>query len=385
MISVRRIVAISRKEWREVVRDRLFFSLAFLVPIMLMLLFGYGFSMDVEHIPFAVVDEDGSSMSRDYAYCFVSSRYFDFVGYLRNEREIGPLLMENKIRTAITIPEHFQKNLLTSHPAQVQTIIDGTFPFRSQITKAYVTAVNNAFSMELAIRNLSSVRGVPGNKSQQLMEPVKLEVRYLYNQSVKSAWSITPNLLMVILFMTTPLFTALGVVRERESGAIYNIYSSTVSRLEFLIGKLAPYMTISAMNAIVLWLLATGLFRAPFKGNIVFFFIVSLIYVICTTGIGLMVSVLVRTQIAAMIVTTILTVLPSVLYSGLLIPVESISKGGQIIAHMLPSMYYSNIVAGSFLKGVGPRILWVDVVALAAYAIVLFLAGYCFFTKRPRI
>lgn len=385
MISVTRIVAVSSKEWREIVRDRLFFSLAFIVPIMLMLLFGYGLSMDVEHIPFAIVDQDGSSMSRDYAYCFMSSRYFDFAGYLRNEREIGPLLTDNKIRAVIVIPEHFQKNLLTSHPAHVQTIIDGTFPFRSQITKAYVTAINNAFSMELLVRHLSSVRGVPDSEAEQLMEPVKLEIRYLYNQSVKSIWSIAPNLLMVVLIMTTPFLTALGVVREKESGAIYNIYSSTVSRLEFLVGKLAPYMAISTMNAIVLWLLATTLFRAPFKGNIVFFFIVSLLYVICTTGIGLVVSVFVRTQIAAMIVTTILTVLPSVLYSGLLIPVESLTKGSRIVAHMLPSMYYSNIVAGSFLKGIGPRVLWVDVVALAAYAIILFLAGYCLFTKRPSI
>lgn len=175
------------------------------------------------------------------------------------------------------------------------------------------------------------------------------------------------------------------MVREKENGAIYNIYASTVGRLEFLVGKLTPYVVISSINAVILWLLATRLFDAPFKGDFFFFFSATVLYVICTTGIGLIVSSLVRTQVAAMIVTSIVTILPAFLYSGVFTPVRSLTKSAQILAHMLPAMYYTNIALGSFLKGVGFKVLWVDILILAVYAATLFIAGYLLFHKRPSI
>jgi ABC-2 type transport system permease protein/ribosome-dependent ATPase len=189
--------------------------------------------------------------------------------------------------------------------------------------------------------------------------------------------------MMVILMISPPFLTALGVVREKEGGAIYNIYASTVTRGEFLLGKILPYIVISALNAIVLWLLATRLFGVPFKGHFVFFALASMLYVSCTTGIGLLVSIFVRTQVAAMIATAILTIVPAVLYSGILVPIPSLSRGAQVLAHLLPAMYYSEIVLGSFLKGVGFEVLRGDVLVLAIYATTLFTAGYLLFHKRP--
>jgi len=152
---------VAHKEWREIVRDRLFFSLAFIVPAFLMILFGYGISMDVEDIPFVIMDQDGSRMSRDYSYRFVDSRYFDFKGYVHDEHTVTLLLTDNKVRAAIIIPEHFQKDLLNGRPVHVQTLIDGTFPFRAQTTKGYVTAINAAMSRELLAGYLSRTRGIP--------------------------------------------------------------------------------------------------------------------------------------------------------------------------------------------------------------------------------
>jgi len=278
-----------------------FFSLAFVVPAFLMILFGYGISLDVENIPFVVVDNDGSSMSR-----------------------------------------------------------------------------------ELLARYLSRTRGTTLEQAQRIVQPVKLETRYLYNQSLKSIWSVAPKLIMVIMMLSPPFLTALGVVREKESGSIYNIYASTIRRGEFLLGKLAPYVAISTMNMLILWLTATQMYGAPFKGQVAFFTLASILYVICTTGIGLVASVFVKTQIAAMIVTIILTMVPAVLYSGMLIPIASLSGQAQVIAHILPAMYYTNIVTGTFLKGVGLNSLWPNVLILAAYAIVLFTIGFTLFSKRPR-
>ncbi|KLU05335.1 response regulator receiver domain protein (CheY-like) [Rhodopirellula islandica] len=382
-MNLRRVAAVASKEWREIVRDRMFLALTFLVPVSLMLVVGYGLSLDVEDIPLAIVDRDGTNLSREYAYRYIDSRYFDFKGYALDVHDLSPLLADNKIRAAIILPENFQKELLGGRPVVVQTLIDGTFPFRAQTTKGYVLAMNTSFSSEVLASYISKRRGIPLAQAATSIRPVTLEARYLYNQSMKSDWAIAPRLIMVILMMTPPFYTALGIVREKERGSIYNIYSSTVTRLEFLIGKLIPYVGISSANAVILWLIATQLFGAPFKGSLLFFIPATLLYIICTTGLGLVVSVLVRTQVAAMVVTFIVTVIPSILYSGVIVPISSLSPTAQMTAHGLPAMYYTNIIVGTFMKGVGLRELWPDVLVLAFYAAGLMTIGYRMFHKRP--
>jgi ABC-2 type transport system permease protein/ribosome-dependent ATPase len=189
---------------------------------------------------------------------------------------------------------------------------------------------------------------------------------------------------MFVLTMSPPLLTALGIVREKERGSIYNIYSSTVTRFEFLMGKLLPSAIISSINVVVLWLMAVYVFGAPFKGSFAFFFAASLLFIVCTTGIGLVISMLVRTQQAALIITILISIIPSVNYSGLLVPVTSLTHGAQAFAHAFPAMYYTNIVRGIFLKGVGVDVLWPDVLILVAFAVALRVVGWLLFTKRPR-
>lgn len=382
-MNVQRVRAVVAKEWREIVRDPLFLSLSFVVPAMLMLLFGYGLSLDVENIPFAIVDYDDTALSRDYAYRYTSSRYFDFQGYSRDEELLAERLSTNEIRAWIVIPEHFERELLAGQPVAVQTLLDGTFPSRAATTKGYVSAINAAYSQELLASYLGAARGMAAETVAAALQPIGLGVRYLYNQSLSSTWSIAPKLIMVILMVSPPFLTSLGVVREKERGSIYNIYASTVSRGEFLIGKITPYVLISLGNAVVLWLLATRLFGAPFKGDLAFLLVATAVYVVCTTGIGLVISVLVRTQVAAMVVTAIATVVPSVLYSGVLVPIPSLSGEAQVIAHLLPAMYYAEIVTNTFLKGAGFGALWQDLLVLVAYATVLFAVGYRLFSKRP--
>ena len=379
-----RIVAVASKEWREILRDRLFFALAFVVPAVLMLLFGFGLSLDVEHIPLAVVDHDRTPLSREYAHRFIDSRYFAFRGELDDERHADAPLTDGRLRVVLVIGPRFEAQLLAGRPAEVQTLIDGTFPFRAQTAKGYVAAISAAFSAETLARVISQQRGEPEARVREALPPVRLDVRYLYNQSMRSVWSIAPKLLMVIMMISPPFLTALGIVREKESGSFFNIYASPASRAEFLIGKLAPYVAISTLNALILWALAVGLFGTPFKGDALFFLVMTVLYVTCTTGIGLLVSVAVRTQVAAMIGTAILTIVPAGLYSGGLIPGSSLSSVARLIAHAMPGMYFADIAMGSFLKGVGLATLWPDVLALALYAVGLFTAGYLLFHKRVR-
>jgi len=383
-MNLTRIRAIAYKEWREILRDRLFLSLAFIVPVSMMLVFGYGMKMDVENIPFAVLDQDRTAMSRDYLHLFMDSRYFDYKGHVHNERELERLLADSRIRFAIIVPPRFQKNLQAGRPMAVQSLIDGTFPFRASTSKGYVIAINAAFSGKLLAGFISQRMGIPPERAAALVQPVTAQLRYLYNQEIKSIWSIAPAMMMFILLMTPPFLTALGVVREKENGSIYNIYSSTVTRGEFLIGKLLPYAVISSINVIILWLMAVLVFGAPFKGDPLFFFGASLIYVTCTTGIGLLVSLFARTQVSAMMITVVVTIVPAVLYSGLLVPIASMDAASQFEAHLFPAMYYTDIALGSFLKGIGMGELWGRVAALLLYTLVLWTASYLLFHKRVR-
>lgn len=383
-MQVKRILAIVVKEFREILRDPLYFSLCFIVPSAIMLIFGYGLSLDVENIPFAVVDYDKTNLSRDYTYKFTKSRYFDLKACTEDGRKIDRMLDKGVIRMGLIIPEHFQENLSAGKKADVQFLIDGTFPYRTKTMKGYIVAMNADFNSQILSSYITKTMGISLKQAKQKLNPIGLQVRYFYNEPIKSIYSLAPALMGMILFMSPPFLTALGIVREKESGSIYNIYSSTVTRSEFLIGKLFPYVVISIINANILWIMVTSLFGVPFKGNLPFFAVATGIYVVCSTGIGLLVSAFVRTQVAAMLITTVLTVVPAWLYSGTMIPIESLKKEAWIEAHMFPCMYYNYIIMGSFLKGVGTSILWNNLLALIIYSIVLFTAGYLLFHKRVK-
>ncbi|NCT67940.1 MAG: ABC transporter permease [Rhodanobacteraceae bacterium] len=379
-----RAMVVARKEWQEIRRDRLFLALCLVVPVVLMLLFGYGLSLDVENIPFAVVDHDDTPASRDYASHFSDSRYFDFRGRLADEGAIDRLVAANALRAVLVIPPGFGRDLAAGRSVRVQTVIDGTFPVRAMTMRGYVLAINAQASTGIALEWARAATGADERSLAALAQPVRLETRNLYNQPLRSVWSMAPKLIMVILMIAPPFLTVLGVVREKESGSIFNIYASTVSKAEFLLGKLVPYVVISLFNALLLFLLARYLFGAPFKGDPLFFALATAMYVVCTTGIGLVISVLVRTQTAAMVVVAIVTVVPAALYSGAIIPIESLSPAAAGVAHLLPAMYYAQVATGSFLKGVGWPVLWPNLLVLAGYAALLMAAGYLLFSKRPR-
>jgi len=383
-MKVRRIAAVAWKEWKETVRNRLFLLMAFLLPSLWMVVFGYGLVLDVEHVPFVVLDRDQSSLSRDYVYRFIESRYFDYRGLVYEERDIDRMLGDTAVRMAVVIPERFEERLLAGRTVTVQTLLDGTFPLHADTTKGYVVAVNRSFTQELLTDFLARTRGLAPAEARRLAEPVSLETRYLYNEEVRSTWSMVPALIMLSLMVASPLLTALGVVREKETGSIYNIYSSTASRAEFLIGKLVPYFAISMINVALLWAIAVGLFRVPFKGSVMVFVVASLLFVLCSTGIGLVVSLLVRTQMAALIITIIIAMVPTLLFSGFLVPVSSLSPGAQAQAHLFPAMYYTDVVRASFLKGLDLNAMWTDLLALAGLAVTLRLVAYGLFTKRPK-
>jgi ABC-2 type transport system permease protein/ribosome-dependent ATPase len=382
-MNLTRVWAVTYKEWREILRDRLFFAMAFLLPLGIFLVLGYGISFDVEKIPFAVLDQDRSAMSRDFLHRFMDSRYFDYQGHVQTERELDPLLANSNIRFAIIIPPRFQEQLMAGQATSVQSLIDGVFPYRAEVSKGYVSAIIANFNAQSLAGYLGAKRGISREQAMSQVAPLRLESRYLYNQALRSQWSISSGLMMLVLMVTPPFLTALGVVREKENGSIYNIYASTISRSEFILGKFLPYLLISCLNTLILWWVVMNVFGTPFKGDPLFYYAASVIYVICTAGIGLVVSLLVKTQVAAVMLTMVISFVPAMLYSGLLVPIESMASATKIESHLFPTLYFLRITWGSFLKGLGFTDLWFDVLALLVYAIILWLVGYLNFHKRP--
>jgi ABC-2 type transport system permease protein/ribosome-dependent ATPase len=382
-VNLTRVWAVTYKEWREILRDRLFFAMAFGLPVLIFLVLSYGISFDVEKIPFAVHDQDRTVMSRDFLHRFIDSRYFDYKGDVSSERNLDPLLANSDIRFAIIIPPRFQERLLAGQATSVQSLIDGVFPYRAEVAKGYVSAIIANFNAQTLADNLAGKLGISREQALIQVSPIRLESRYLYNQALRSRWSISSGLMMLVLIVTPPFLTALGVVREKENGSIYNIYASTISRSEFILGKFLPYLLISCLNILVLWWLVMNTFDTPFKGDPLFYYFASVIYVICTSGAGLLVSLLVRTQIAAVTLTMVISFVPAILYSGLLVPIESMGTATKIESHLFPTLYYLRISWGSFLKGLGWAELWFDVVALMLYATLLWVIGFLNFHKRP--
>lgn len=384
-MKIQRVKSVMIKEWQEIFRNKLFFVLAFVVPIVLMILLGFGLSLDVENVPVIIIDNDHSALSREYSYRLQSSRYFNFLGRSNNSNQMMKMMMQNDVRAIIEIPENFEKNFYKQKRIHVRTIIDGTFPVRALITKGYLISMNTQFNLILTAKLFSSSLGISFKDALNSLMPIKLESRFLYNQGVESIWSIVPKLIMAILMVSPPFLTVVGVVREKETGSIYNIYASNITKLEFLIGKISPYVLISFFNAIVLLLMAIFIFHVPFKGSLLAYLISSFVYVLCTSGIGLVISIFVETQVAAMIISIIITLLPSVLYSGLLFPVSSFTASTNFIAHLLPTMYFTDIVDATFLRGEGLIKILPNLSVLILYVILLFSAGYFLFNKRPKI
>lgn len=377
--SVARIGALAQREVREVIRDPMYAALAFLAPPLMMLVIGFGLDFDVEGIRLAAVDHDRTPASRDLIDRFANARFFSLVEQLDSERPIDDLLMRGRIRAAVVVPSGFASDLAAGRDVAVQTLIDGTFPYRAEVASGYASAILASFAQEAA--------AIAAPRPARLREAggaIDLEIRYLFNEPLESRWSIGPSTLMLVLMILPPILTAVGVVREKERGSIDALRASPLARHEFVLGKWLPYFLIAIANFLVLWTIATAVFGAPFRGDPWFFLLASIVYVACTSGLGLVVSLLVRSQIAAILVTMIVALVPTMLYSGMITPLSSLSESGRMQANLLPATSYNRIVAGSFLKGVEPSSQWLDVAGLVAYTAATFGAGVILFSKRAR-
>ena len=363
----KRVLSIIRKEVRELLRDPVYMGLAFVVPLSLKLLFGYGLTMDVKNIPITFYDQDRSSLSREYRNAFTNSEYFKLFSLAKDPQEVDYLIRSGTVRVIVEIPPDFSRKLRAGIPAPVQVLVDGSFPSRAEVVKGYVAAIDALFNQRLVSDYLAG-RG----RSAATVFPVSVEGRAWYNPSLESKNFIIPGTLVITLMFYPALLAALVVVREKEAGTIFNLYCSPVRPWEIVAGKAVPYIGVAFINYILIFLMSIWLFKVRFIGDFLLLSVGALFYIACTVGIGLCISILARTQIAAMLITFLTTMIPAFLFSGFIAPITSQDLTGQLVSRFIPATYFMGMVRGIYLKGMGLSFYAWDLATLAFYAAVVY-------------
>jgi ribosome-dependent ATPase len=340
-----------------------------------MLVFGFGISFDVEDLTYAAFDRDQTPESRRYLESFSGSRYFDEQPAIASHADMDLRLKSGDITLALELPQNFGKDLLSGLQPVVAAWIDGSMPFRAETIRGYVEGLHSGYVSDVVVREMGE---------QVATLPAGIESRYRYNQSFESINAIVPSVIVILLIFIPAVLMALGVVREKELGSITNLYVTPVTRLEFLLGKQLPYVAIGMANFLLMTVLAVTLFDVELKGSFLALSAGAFLYILATTGIGLLVSSFTSTQIAALFGTAIGTMVPTVLFSGMMQPVSSLAGGAAVIGKIYPAGYFMNISVGTFTKALGFAALTDEFMLLALFFPILTLLSMMLLRKQER-
>ena len=373
-----RTFSVLRKETREILRDPYTLSIALLLPLVMLFLFAYGVNTDVRNIQLAVLNFDQSAASRAYIQAFFSSGYFDSAGIVRDYEQAGDMLDRDTADAVLIILPGFARTLSNGGQAQIQTLLDGSYTPSAQVAESYIEAINAAYNGRITSQYIENRTG------QSLDEYISLQVqsRVLYNPGLKSVNVIVPGLFGVILMALPPLLSALAIVREKEQGSIQQVFVSPIRPLELIVGKLIPYVVIAFIEMIIVLVGGILWFGVPFRGSLVIFLAASILYVLCTVGIGLLISTLTRSQVTAGLLAIVLTIMPSMLFSGFIFPIHTMPTSMQAYANVFPARYFIDISRALALKGQEFSSVAPAMGFLAAYAAGLILLSALRFKKR---
>lgn len=347
--SLRRLFSYSRREALELRRDPVRSTLALLGTVILMFIMGYGISMDVEDLRFAVLDRDQTLSSQGWSQNIAGSRYFIEQAPLHSYDELDRRMRDGELAVAIEIPPNFGRDIARGTPVQIGVWVDGAMPNRAETVRGYVQAMHLAWLQEMAGRQSSPQRDT---------SLISIETRYRYNPDVKSLPAIVPAVIPLLLMMIPAMLSALSVVREKELGSIINLYVTPTTRNEFLLGKQLPYIVLGMFNFFLLCALSVFVFGVAHKGSFLTLTLAALLYVTIATGLGLLISTFMKSQIAAIFGTAIITLIPATQFSGMIDPVASLEGPGRWIGQIYPTSHFLTIARGTFSKALNISDLW---------------------------
>ncbi|MDA8228192.1 MAG: ABC transporter permease [Desulfitobacterium hafniense] len=360
-----RFIAILKKEFIQIRRDKPSLMMAIAMPVILLLLFGYAVNTDVEHLPTVIWDQSQSVNSREMIEAFRNTNYLDPAYYVYGYDEVEEKLDSGRARVAIVIPPDFGKRLHGLEQGSLQVLVDGSDPTVARAAMSAVQLVGLDKSLSLQTERLLE-QGISGTTGM----PVNVETRVWYNPDMKSTVFNIPALIGLILQNVIAMLTAFSMVREKERGTMEQIVVTPIRSLELLLGKLVPFVIIGFVSLSLILTIGIYWFGVPPKGSILLLISLSTIFMFTILAIGLLISTVARTQLQAMQMTFLL-ILPSILLSGFVFPRETMPKLLQFLGALLPLTYFLEIVRGIFLKGIGIKYLWQDTLALSVFAVIL--------------
>jgi ABC-2 type transport system permease protein len=370
-VRLRRLLAISRKETIQLRRDARSLAMAFLMPLLLLVIFGYAITWDIRDIELAFCDQDRSAHSRALLDAFRRSGYFELVRVVNDPNEIPDLLDRKEAQIALVVPPDFARDLdraaaapgdPSAAPAQVQAIVDGSDANTATILLGYARATLRSFSLGVARRAVSPAGARPASP------PIVAETRIWFNEELESRNMIVPGLIAVIMMIIAAMLTSLTVAREWERGTMEQLAATPVTRLEVVLGKLLPYVAIGLIDVIVGTAVGVLLFRVPFRGDPFLFLGLSLLFLLGALGLGMFISAAARSQLLATQIAMLVTLLPAFLLSGFMFAIHVMPLPLRAITYLVPARYFLVVTRGIFLKGVGVEVLWRQGLFLIVFA-----------------
>lgn len=375
-MNARRLLAIIRKEFIQLVRDRATLIIILALPVVMLLIFGYAVSTDVQHIPTAVYDQDASQDSRQLVERFRNSGYFDLVRYTATLTELRSAIESGGVKVGLVIPPDYSRRLARGEVAQVQAIIDGSDPLSATTALSTAQVVAQAYGQELLARRIEK-----SGAAQHMQLPIEMRPRVWFNPELKSLRFNLPGLVGVILQNVTILLTAFALVREKERGTIEQLIVTPVRPAELIVGKLTPYVAVGFVEVGLALAVSVWWFGTPVTGSVWLLLAVSLVFLVGALGIGMFVSTIAKSQFQAQQI-TMAFLMPSFILSGFMFPREIMPLPVQLVGYMIPLTYFLRVLRGIIVKGVGMQYLWKDVAFLALYSAAILGLAVSRFRKR---
>lgn len=355
-----RILAIAKKEFLQIIRDRKTLPLVLIMPVLQVILFGYVAATDVKNIKFTVADQDRSAISRQIIAKIENSGFFINQGIITDDRQLEKMMNFGKIKIGLVIPPGFNRAVLAGEQPVIEVLIDGTDSNTASIARSYFLNILNSFMQQKVNLRLKKM-GI----NAELQQPIEFKMRVYYNPELKSIYYMVPAVTVLVLLIITTMLTALSIVKEKELGTIEQIMVTPVKPWEFIVGKLLPFPVIGMLDALLVVAVGSIWFSVPIKGSLLLLFGSTLLFLMTTLGMGLLISSVSSTQQQAML-TTIFFLLPNILLSGFIFPIANMPKVFQWITVIVPGRYFIEIIRGIYLKGIGITYLYPQMVILLA-------------------
>jgi ABC-2 type transport system permease protein len=375
-MSFTRFLAVARKEVVQILRDSRSLIIVVIMPVILVLLFGYGVNLDLKGLPVYVYDQDGSQQSQDLLKRFQASAYFDVVRVVNDYPALARSLDDGHAKMGIVVPWDFSQSLQDGRPTQVQALVDGTDDNTANVLIGYAQAVVQAYSSDIQLDWLRH-HGQPAQPAS-----VSVDTRTWYNEDLESSAFIVPGVLALVMSVIGAFLTSLTIAREWERGTMEQLISTPVTPLEIMLGKLAPYFIIGMFDVIVCALIAIYWFQVPFRGSFLTLLLSSAMFMVVVLSLGFFISVIAGSQLAASQIALLITFLPAFLLSGFLYAIEQMPVVLQWITRILPARYYVSVLKKIFLKGTPTALLYTDLAPLAMFTLVLAVLATRAFHKR---